>query len=543
MARKDIINTDGSIKWDIIGSFTEQLADKTKKIDNLSIVSAKDFNMLGDGVTNDSVELQKAFDAAQGKILVLEKDKVYGIPNGTVVNIKDNTTVISNGAKFKKTTAGSTFTVTILGNNVNIDALRYVPYQDPNECGVRILGNNIEIGLFETLAETPGCGGASTSRNALFIKGSNIRIRKVITKNWERPVQLLESSYLLVDHFDIETFLQGVYVSEVKHSRFPSAHIRGISPNADGKAGQNGLLIEAKTNNGTQNLRFENWLVEDTGEHGYRIGGQSIVTDIYHVNCISRRPGRGELGDPNIPSEYGIGHGGCGFKVLGPTDSAVERHRNIHYIDCVAEDGRTNVPITRTNFAGFQIGKCINVTLANPIVRTNGINVSDRSFVNGIEIIGTEEMTISNPSIGYTFNNGIHIYDADPALAGGDFGSLLSRININGGIILNPVNAGIYISANKYTFRRINIINITLDTGSASYCIQTVKSSTGAISGCYASGYVNPINASAVLSGSIDWLVDLSGNFGAGTNDCADGSTFKGNGLFKLRKAGAWATL
>jgi hypothetical protein len=28
-------------------------------------------------------------------------------------------------------------------------------------------------------------------------------------------------------------------------------------------------------------------------------------------------------------------------------------------------------------------------------------------------------------------------------LAGGDFGSLLSRININGGIIINPVNAGI----------------------------------------------------------------------------------------------------
>ena len=45
-------------------------------------------------------------------------------------------------------------------------------------------------------------------------------------------------------------------------------------------------------------------------------------------------------------------------------------------------------------------------------------------------------------------------------LAGGDFGSLISRININGGIILNPVNAGIYISATKYTFRRIAIINV-----------------------------------------------------------------------------------
>jgi hypothetical protein len=72
-------------------------------------------------------------------------------------------------------------------------------------------------------------------------------------------------------------------------------------------------------------------------------------------------------------------------------------------------------------------------------------------------------------------------------LAAGDFGSLFSRININGGIILNPVNAGIYISATKYTFRRIAIINVILETGSALYCFQTAKSGTGAISGCYAS--------------------------------------------------------
>ncbi|MEY8757394.1 hypothetical protein AB9M93_23350 [Peribacillus frigoritolerans] len=83
-------------------------------------------------------------------------------------------------------------------------------------------------------------------------------------------------------------------------------------------------------------------------------------------------------------------------------------------------------------------------------------------------------------------------------LATGDFGSLFSRININGGIILNPVNAGIYITATKYTFRRIAIINVILETGSALYCFQTAKSGTGAISLCYASAYVSPNNASSV---------------------------------------------
>ncbi|PHD74058.1 hypothetical protein COF64_16340 [Bacillus sp. AFS043905] len=128
-------------------------------------------------------------------------------------------------------------------------------------------------------------------------------------------------------------------------------------------------------------------------------------------------------------------------------------------------------------------------------------------------------------------------------LAAGDIGSLFSRININGSIILNPVNAGIYISAIKYTFRRIAIIIVILETGSALYCIQTAKSVTGAISGCYASAYVSPINASSVLGGSSDWLVDFSGNFATVPNDCADGSTFRGNGIFRIRKAGVCVTM
>ncbi|MFS0667080.1 hypothetical protein AB1L12_03985 [Peribacillus frigoritolerans] len=128
-------------------------------------------------------------------------------------------------------------------------------------------------------------------------------------------------------------------------------------------------------------------------------------------------------------------------------------------------------------------------------------------------------------------------------LAGGDFGSLLCRININGSIILNPVNAGIYISAIKYTFRRIAIINVILETGSALYCYQTAKSGTGAISGWYASAYVIPINVSSVLGRSSDWLVDLSGNIATAPNDCADDSTFRGNGILRIRKTGACVTM
>ncbi|MEC0345231.1 hypothetical protein [Peribacillus frigoritolerans] len=37
--------------------------------------------------------------------------------------------------------------------------------------------------------------------------------------------------------------------------------------------------------------------------------------------------------------------------------------------------------------------------------------------------------------------------------------------------------------------------------------------------------------------------MDLSGNFATAPNDCADGSTFRGNGIFRIRKAGACVTM
>ncbi len=45
------------------------------------------------------------------------------------------------------------------------------------------------------------------------------------------------------------------------------------------------------------------------------------------------------------------------------------------------------------------------------------------------------------------------------------------------------------------------------------------------------------------IRGSSDWLVDFSGNFATVPNDCADGSTFIGNGILRIRKAGVCVTM
>jgi hypothetical protein len=529
-----------------VGTLETDILNKIQKGE--FIIYAKDYNLIGDGITDDSIQLQALFDAAQGRILVLEQGKTYGIPNEKTVRIKDNTTIISNGAKFKKTTTGSNYCLLLSGTNITIDYLGYIPFTSASETGVKITGNNVTITKYESISDSPNCGGDSTSRNALFIYNSDInqvktvRIGRVVTKNWERCVQVRNATDIQIDFLDIDTFKQALYLRDVTKSKFNGAYIRTTSSTAVGNPGENGVLIEAYSDNASRDLLISDWVVEDTAEHGYRVGGQSIASDITFRNCVSRRPGRGTIGDGG-GTELGTGHGGCGFKVLGPT-SSTKRHRNIKYFNCIAEDGRTDVSVSKVNFAGFQIGKCINVIIDNPIVRTNGVNTTDRSFVNGIEIIGCEDVNINNPNIGYVLNNGIHFYDADPATAGGDFGTLLSRVNINGGFILNPVNAGIYVNASMYTFRRIRISGTMLDTGAALYALQAVKSGAGTHSGCTAEGYVNPSTTVTTIDGLDLWIVNLSGVFTATANNAANGSTFRdSSGSFKVRKAGAWVAL
>lgn len=523
----------------------EKLNTNYPKLSAVAPIYVKDYGAIGDGTTDDYTSLQNAFNDAQGRTIILEKDKVYGIPNNKTLQIRDNITLYTNGAKFKKITTGSNNCINITGSNVYIDYLNYMPFPSVSETGLKISGNNVTIQTYESVSPEPNCGGESVSKTALFIYNSdttnvtNITIGKVILSDWERNIQVRNASNIRIDNIDILNFKQGLYLRDVTRSSFNGAYVRGTSTTAIGNPGENGVLMEAYTDNATRDITVSNWVVEESAEHGYRVGGQSIVSDITFDNCVSRKPGRGSVG--NGGSEAGIGHGGCGFKVLGST-SSTKRHRNIRYLNCTAENGRTDVASTRVNFAGFQVGKCINVVIENPIVRTNESSASARSFVNGIEIIGSEDVVISNPNIGYTTNNGIHIYDADQST--GDFGTLLSRVTVNGGLILNPVNAGIYAVANNNTYRRIVVTGTLLDTGASTYGVYIAKSGAGNFTGCMINAKLVQNTGTTSLEGADTWLVNIEGSF-FGTNNCANGSMYKDttNGLVKIRKGGAWTTL
>ena len=87
MERNNVVNTDGSIDWDKIGSFDTQLADIA--------INVKKFGAKGDGVTDDTISIQTAMDELiNGGVLL--------IPEGTFIvssiNIPfDNITIMGSG--------------------------------------------------------------------------------------------------------------------------------------------------------------------------------------------------------------------------------------------------------------------------------------------------------------------------------------------------------------------------------------------------------------------------------------------------------------
>jgi hypothetical protein len=123
--------------------------------------------------------------------------------------------------------------------------------------------------------------------------------------------------------------------------------------------------------------------------------------------------------------------------VLGPTEnlSAAAKHLNIRILNPIIEN--LHQTLAKDNFAGINIGKAYNVTISNPIIRaapTSGYLESSYSAYNGIEIIGSENVTFDNPTIAKCANAAISFYDsADTGTV--NWGGGCTYVTINGGTI------------------------------------------------------------------------------------------------------------
>jgi hypothetical protein len=323
-------------------------------------IFADDYAGAGDGTAAGTAALQAAFTEAQGKTLVLGKEKTYVI--ATTISVPKNLTLVSNGSKLAKSIMGTFAIRTNDGFKAEVLDVQTPGHPTITDQGVYVAGSDIHIGHLRVVSvqgDTPGMNGVVIG-NAQAVTATvhtNVLIDRLEVNGFQRPVRILNLADSCIANIDIRNFIVGVYLqNNVSNVTFPRATVSGTSPSTRGPfSGLNGLLIEALADYNTHSLSFHDWIIDGAPEHSYRIGGGYSVTDITFTNCISRNPG-------NAPGNASTGGGA--FKTLGV---AAHWHSNIRYINCLAEDSNTD-GVGINNFSQFSFGFCEGVVLVAPAV-------------------------------------------------------------------------------------------------------------------------------------------------------------------------------
>lgn len=521
------------------------------------IVHAADRGLVGDG-SNETTALQQLLDAAAGKVLFLGLNKSYGYDPTVGLTIPANTTIFTNGSKFVRTSALAVSITDahynfIVGDNVRIDRLEVAAVGGASDIGgVLISGSYVDVGLLKVTSPTAGTAANGGAWNAVRIgpnsgTASFVTIRGVEVANFDRAVVIQNIDTGTVANLKINTYRRGVYVKDCSSLNIIGGRIYGLSPSATGAAGDNGILLESTISHGSlNNIRIDNVTVEDSGEHGYRLGGALIARNIWYTKCHAKNPGAANSG-VYPPAN----NGGCGFKALGPTAVLGARHQNIHYIDCSVEEvNATSIANLvarggKSNFAGFQLGKVFGGSIVNPVVLKRPADSATyaetgNSCFNGIEIIGCQKITVTNPQIQRPYNSGIYIYDFSDGV--NDWGQT-DDVEVLGGHIQTPGVAGVEIDCSVITMRRISIQG-HLAVNAGQYTMKVAKSGTGAFVNCWASLRAFSPTVETLNGLGTDWVVTMQGNE-VGANACTNGSTWQSAtaGTLRVRKAGAWASL
>lgn len=258
----------------------------------------------------------------------------------------------------------------------------------------------------------------SSAVNAVLISNDtntvdDVKIGKIFTKNHARPLRTLKCSNLDIGRVYGNDFITGMYVVDVKSSTFDGGRFQGASSLAVGGPGQNGVLVESSIDLGTQDVVVKNIQVIGAPEHGFRIGGQSIVDNFKFVGCTSRLSGSG-----SAPT------GGSGFKVLGPNSRGLF-HTNISLLNCLAEDsGQTS---SGNNFNALAFAWVDNASISNFICSKKTLPFSANG---GIILSHLRRTSLSNPIVENTRLPALRFFEEIE-----DSGMGMYDISVTGGVL------------------------------------------------------------------------------------------------------------
>lgn len=517
-------------------------ADIAGKVDKGAYtIFADDYPGAGDGTAAGTAALQQAFTDAQGKTLVLGKQKTY-IITSTITPPAD-VTLVANGSKFLKIGVGFWgFIISGSGFRADVLSVETPGHATSSDMGVTVSGSNIHIRhlkVVSTQGDTPGQYGVSIGNGAAVntTARTNVRIDGMEVTGFQKPLRILNLADSCIANIDIRNFILGVYIqNNVSNVSFPRATISGTSAaSATGPYnGMNGLLVESVADFNTYGLRFYDWTVDGAPEHSYRLGGSFSITDVSFTNCISRNPG-------NAPGN--VSTGGGAFKVLGVVS---HWHSNIRFVNCVAEDSNTDASGIN-NFSQFSFGHCENVALVAPVVRKRNKTYSGQIalYLNSVK-----HFDIVSPNFRETKTTTAII-----AKDGTDNSMLgVSDIRIRGGF-LDTASTGtqcLLFDTLQTVTKNIYIDGVTFSRGSQAWrtnAATTVGADVGAYTNvnidCYYQDAPTGAAIPPVATGNIEVTHRYRGPVYSSSMGGRNGSSYvdQTTGETRIRKAAAWALL
>jgi hypothetical protein len=509
---------------------------------------AKDYGLTGNG-TNEFANLKTFMES--GGTIVFEKGITYSFSPATLINIPAGTTILFNGAKLYELTSADGYWFKVNSNTI-IDFWDHSTAGGTATRGIWLAGDNITVGNIKAVSRDPNNSYTTNRRTAVSIGQNtgdsntphkNINIGTIHIENWQYGIGIYNADGVTIWNLEMISAMQGLYIRDSKRVNVYAGYSETLSTFAKGNPGENSIIIESTTvNDATSDIYVSNFRSMISGEHGVRLGGLLTMKNIIFEDCYASAAGSG-IGTGIEPDN----HGGCGFKALGPTVilNARATHNNIKFINCVVESLNTYSAQDPGNFVGFQIGKCNNVHLVNPVVRAKPDRTTyvegTYAAYDGIRVLGSENVTITNPHITNCYNAGIIFYDQDPTTYNWGGGS--TYVNINGGVLRNNTYGVVVSMQFGEILRNVQWVGTQIEGGTHSFWMDPATPAT-ALSGC-AAKFTTKGNTVANFSGNLSNLVVEMGGVEVGSaSGVSDGSTITNtSGQRKYKTRGTWFLL
>ena len=530
---------NGLIGSDEIGNALKTVLDRNKT----QLFAGPNLGIIGDGITNDLPAINAASVTADtlGLELVFDKTKTYALSGGTWTPPRNLRT---NGAIFLKKDNNTTYAIKTPDNfrcdSINLNCVGGAS----NDAGVWVANSNTEIreiNVTALTADTPGANGLFVGDTNTANTRTNIKIYSINVNGFQLPMRVRNVTKSHFANGKLNNYIVGLYVQDIIDTSFSKWEIKGQSPSATGTAGNNGVLMEATiADKSCQNVTFWMVVVENSAEHGFRIGGSLTCMDISFDRCISRKPG-------SKPGN--LSTGGAGFKALGVLG---HEHRNIRWNKCKTEDGNFSGVSGVDNHSAWNIGfvigwemdACVLVNNEQAISGMQGLILfaSSQGVVRDCRFVNTQRQCIK------IVTDNVEVYPRpgvkDIQFIGGYYDSATTSIICT----LEPQMA---------TFQNIKFTNCTFSRGGGVALRCELPTTVGESVGAYNNvvvgfEYINSPIANGVATGN-PAITDphqlvrhhyVGPVYGAFTMPGADGSTELNSvtGVTKIRKAAAWVT-